>query len=89
MDIGENAQSRNERSLLEKQESQKQCFLNSILKDNFITSLHFKSKEKITVFVDEGNNSRLIKELVRRRVNLRLVSDKKDANIIWTQFCDW
>lgn len=41
------------------------------------------------VFIDEGNNSRLINELMRRRVNLKIINSKKDANIVWTQFCDW
>lgn len=41
------------------------------------------------MFIDEGNNSRLINELMRRRVNLKIITSKKDANIVWTQFCDW
>ena len=41
------------------------------------------------MFIDEGNNSRLINELMRRRVNLKIINSRKDANIVWTQFCDW
>jgi hypothetical protein len=89
---GENSEAvegRNERSLLEKQESHKCNFLTAVLADHCIASVHFQLKEKVKVFVDEGNNSRLIKELVRRRTNLRIVADKREANIVWTQFCDW
>lgn len=41
------------------------------------------------MFVNDGNNSRLINELMRRRVNLKLVDNKEEANIVWTQNCDW
>ncbi len=26
---------------------------------------------------------------MRRRTNVKIVSNKKDANIVWSQFCDW
>lgn len=41
------------------------------------------------VFIDEGNNSRLVNELIRHRANLKIVGSRKEANIVWTQFCDW
>lgn len=76
-------------SLLEKQESHKHNFLEEIINNNDIANVYFQRKEKIKVFVDEGNNSRLIKELMRRRANLKIISSKNEANIVWTQFCDW
>ena len=49
----------------------------------------FNKKDKIKVFIDEGNNSRLINELIRRRSSLKIIDDKTQANFVWTQFCDW
>jgi transcription antitermination factor NusA-like protein len=60
-----------------------------VLAYNGIAGISMQKKEKIKVFIDEGNNSRLINELMRRRSNLKIISSKKDANIVWTQFCDW
>lgn len=64
-------------------------FLDEVLAYNGIGAICMQKKEKIKVFIDEGNNSRLINELIRRRNNLKIISSKKDANIVWTQFCDW
>ena len=80
-----------DKPLLDKHESLKYQFLESIVLNNGYSkiSLQKKEKEKLKVFIDEGNNSRLINELMRRRPNLKIVSTKKEANIVWTRFCDW
>jgi len=44
---------------------------------NGIGRMNFETKEKVKVFIDEGNNSRLVNELMRRRGNLKIVSSKK------------
>lgn len=33
--------------------------------------------QKIKAYVEEGNNSRLVKELLRKRSSIKLVNDKK------------
>ena len=38
------------------------------------------------VFVDEGNNSEMIKNAIRRRSGWRLVEASNVANLIWSQF---
>ena len=38
------------------------------------------------VYVEEGNNSELLKMLVRRRCGWRVVEIPAIANLIWTQF---
>jgi transcription antitermination factor NusA-like protein len=56
---------------------------------NGIARISYESREKLKVFVEEGNNSRLVNELMRRRTGVKIVSSKKEANIVWTPFCDW
>ena len=56
---------------------------------NGIGKLTYAKKEKLKVFVDEGNNSRLVNELMRRRANVKMVDSREEANIVWTQNCDW
>ena len=38
------------------------------------------------VYVEEGNNSELLKMLIRRRTGWRVVELPAIANFIWTQF---
>lgn len=45
-------------------------------------------KKKINVYLEEGNNSRMVKEILRKRPQLNFVTDKKSANFVWTRFCD-
>jgi transcription antitermination factor NusA-like protein len=44
---------------------------------NGIAKITYQNREKLKVFVDEGNNSRLVNELMRRRVGIKIVSTKK------------
>jgi len=46
-------------------------------------------KKKVLVYVEEGNNSRMVKEMIRKRPHLVFVNDKKEANLVWTRFCDY
>lgn len=46
-------------------------------------------KKKLLVYVEEGNNSRMVKEMLRKRPHLKFVNDKKQANLVWTRFCDY
>jgi hypothetical protein len=34
-------------------------------------------KKKVLVYVEEGNNSRMVKEMIRKRPHLVFVNDKK------------
>lgn len=49
-----------EKATSEKEESHKQIFLEEILGYNGIGGIYFQKKEKVKVFIDDGNNSRLI-----------------------------
>lgn len=88
-DSADPVEAKRERPVMEKQETQRQLFIESVLTSNGISRILFQKKEKVRVFIDEGNNSRLINELIRRRANLKIVGSKKEANIVWTPFCDW
>lgn len=46
-------------------------------------------KKKLLVYVEDGNNSRMVKEMLRKRQHLVFVNDKKEANLVWTRFCDY
>jgi hypothetical protein len=48
-----------------------------------------KNITKIKAYVEEGNNSRLIKELLRKRSGIKIIEDKKEADFVWTRFSDW
>lgn len=45
-------------------------------------------KKKINIYLEEGNNSRMVKEILRKRPQLNFVPDKKNAHFVWTRFCD-
>ena len=80
---------RRERIVLDRADSLRDVFTRSILDNNGIGRVVFGRKDKLKVYIEEGNHSRLINELVRRRANLRVVPNKKEASIVWTPFCDW
>jgi len=44
---------------------------------------------KFKVYVEEGNNSRLIKEILRKRSCIRIINDKNEANIFWSSNLNW
>ena len=44
------------------------------------------SMSYFNVYVEEGNNSELLKMLIRRRTGWRVVELPAIANFIWTQF---
>lgn len=80
--------------LKKKVTSTKDNFLN---KRSFITSILYtlnivevqNEKKKTFIFVEEGNNSRMVKEIFRKRSQINFTNDKSEANIIWTRFCDY
>ena len=50
---------------------------------NFYLSSHFYY---FNVYIEEGNNSDLLKNIVRMRTGWRIVEIPDNANLIWTQF---
>ena len=42
-------------------------------------------EQKIKIFIGKGNNSRLIKSIVNRRLWYQITDKIEDANVIWTQ----
>jgi hypothetical protein len=66
-----------ERHVVDRIDTQRQIFIENLLMSNGIGRMNFETKEKVKVFIDEGNNSRLVNELMRRRGNLKIVSSKK------------
>ncbi len=61
-------------------------FSNSIYVDLSLTgNTNRYIKKTYKVFVGPGNNSELIKSVVKRRFWLELATNKSDSNFIWTQ----
>lgn len=63
-------------------------FMNSILSSLNISEI-YNEKKKTLVYVEDGNNSRMVKEIFRKRPQITFTNDKNEANIIWTRFCDY
>ena len=53
-----------------------------ILTDN---SDKYKAENKYKYYIGKGNNSMLIKSLMKRRFWWTAVDDPKEANFVWTQ----
>jgi hypothetical protein len=60
-----------------------------MLRVNGISGFLPAKNAKLKAFVEEGNNSRLIKELLRKRPQIKIVESKNEADIVWTRFSDY
>lgn len=53
--------------------------------NNMIVELVEEYEQKLKIYIGPGNNSNLVKGVIRRRPWWTLTSDIKEANFVWTQ----